>query len=181
MQNRFCKRKIKNSNRFAKKNNLETHPPHYQNSHTGYNYRMSNICAGIGRGQMEVLDRHVALRQQMHAFYVALFENIPGVSVFSAPNEDYIPDYWLSAITVDPSKTSGITRESLRLALEAGNIESRPLWKPMHLQPIFSSYPYYGNKVAETLFDNGLCLPSGSNLTGEDRGRIAVAIKAVFE
>lgn len=154
--------------------------PHYQHSEIGYNYRMSNICAGIGRGQMEVLDRHVALRQQMHAFYVALFENIPGVSVFSAPNEDYIPNYWLSAITVDPSKTNGITRESLRLALEVENIESRPLWKPMHLQPIFERYPYYGNKLAETLFNNGLCLPSGSNLTDTDRERIATVIEVVF-
>lgn len=154
--------------------------PHYQHSEIGYNYRMSNICAGIGRGQMEVLDRHVALRQQMHAFYVALFENIPGVSVFSAPNEDYIPNYWLSAITIDPSKTQGITRETLRLAFEAANIESRPLWKPMHLQPIFERYPYYGNKLAETLFNNCLCLPSGSNLTDTDRERIATVIEVVF-
>jgi len=154
--------------------------PHYQHSEIGYNYRMSNICAGIGRGQMEVLDRHVALRQQMHDFYVALFKNIPGVRVFSAPNEDYKPNYWLSAITIDLSKTNGVTPESLRLALEAENIESRPLWKPMHLQPIFERYPYYGNNLAETLFDNGLCLPSGSNLTDTDRERIASVIEAVF-
>lgn len=154
--------------------------PHYQHSEIGYNYRMSNICAGIGRGQMEVLDKHVALRRQMHDFYVAIFANIDGVDVFEAPNEDYFANYWLSAITIDENKTKGITRETLRLALEAENIESRPLWKPMHLQPIFEKYPYYGKKVAENLFETGLCLPSGSNLTNDDRERIAKVIKAVF-
>ena len=154
--------------------------PHYQHSEIGYNYRMSNICAGIGRGQMEVLDEHVVLRRQMHDFYVAVFESIEGVDVFSTPNDDYFANYWLSAITIDATKTKGITAESLRLALEAENIESRPLWKPMHLQPIFEKYPYYGNKVAETLFENGLCLPSGSNLTDKGRERIAAVIKSVF-
>ncbi len=154
--------------------------PHYQHSDIGYNYRMSNISAGIGRGQMEVLDAHVALRRKMHAFYVALFKGISGVTVFTAPNADYFSNHWLSAILIDPIKTNGITRETLRLALEAENIESRPLWKPMHLQPIFEKYPYYGNNVAETLFENGLCLPSGSNLTDSDRERIAKVIKSVF-
>ncbi len=154
--------------------------PHYQHSEIGYNYRMSNICAGIGRGQMEVLDKHVALRRAMHDFYVDLFKDVPGVTVFSAPNADYFSNHWLSAILIDPIKTNGITRETLRLALEAENIESRPLWKPMHLQPIFEKYPYYGNNVAETLFENGLCLPSGSNLTDSDRERIAKVIKSVF-
>jgi dTDP-4-amino-4,6-dideoxygalactose transaminase len=154
--------------------------PHYQHSHIGYNYRMSNICAGIGRGQMEVLDEHVALRRQMHDFYVAVFASIEGVEVFSTPNDDYFANYWLSAITIDATKTKGITRETLRLAFEAENIESRPLWKPMHLQPIFEKYPYYGNQVAETLFETGLCLPSGSNLTDIDRERISKVIKSVF-
>jgi dTDP-4-amino-4,6-dideoxygalactose transaminase len=154
--------------------------PHYQHSEIGYNYRMSNICAGIGRGQMEVLDEHVALRRQMHDFYVDVFASIEGVEVFSTPNDDYFANYWLSAITIEENKTKGITRETLRLALEAENIESRPLWKPMHLQPIFEKYPYYGKKVAENLFETGLCLPSGSNLTNDDRERIAKVIKAVF-
>jgi dTDP-4-amino-4,6-dideoxygalactose transaminase len=154
--------------------------PHYQHSEIGYNYRMSNICAGIGRGQMEVLDQHVALRRAMHDFYVEVFKGINGVTVFNAPNADYFSNYWLTTILVDPSKTNGITRETLRLALEAKNIESRPLWKPMHLQPVFEMHPYYGNKVAETLFENGLCLPSGSNLTNSDRDRIATVIKSVF-
>lgn len=154
--------------------------PHYQHSHVGYNYRMSNICAGIGRGQMEVLDEHVALRRQMHDFYVALFASIEGVEVFTVPNDDYFANYWLSAITIDASKTNGITAETLRLALEAANIESRPLWKPMHLQPIFEHYPYFGTNVAENLFNNGLCLPSGSNLTSSDKDRIKNVINQLF-
>ena len=155
--------------------------PHYQHSEIGYNYRMSNICAGIGRGQMEVLDAHVSLRRNMHAFYVRLFQAIPGVTVFTAPSDEYVPNYWLSAITIDPTKTNGITRETVRLALEAENIESRPLWKPMHLQPIFERYPYYGSNIAEALFENGLCLPSGSNLTDNDRTRIWQAIHDCFQ
>jgi dTDP-4-amino-4,6-dideoxygalactose transaminase len=154
--------------------------PHYQHSEIGYNYRMSNICAGIGRGQMEVLDEHIALRRQMHDFYIEVFKSIEGVEVFASPSEDYFANYWLSAITIDDTKTKGITRETLRLALEAENIESRPLWKPMHLQPIFENYPYYGNQIAETLFETGLCLPSGSNLSDEDRYRIKEVIQFVF-
>ena len=154
--------------------------PHYQHSHVGYNYRMSNICAGIGRGQMEVLDKHVLLRRKMHGFYVEVFEAIPGVTVFTASSEDYFANYWLSALTIDPVQTNGITRETLRLAFELENIESRPLWTPMHLQPIFAEYPYYGSNIAETLFENGLCLPSGSNLTEEDINRIEKVIKQVF-
>jgi dTDP-4-amino-4,6-dideoxygalactose transaminase len=155
--------------------------PHYQHSEIGYNYRMSNICAGIGRGQMEVLDQHVALRRAMHDFYVAVFASIDGVDVFSTPNDDYFANYWLTAITIDANKTNGITRETLRLAFDAENIESRPLWKPMHLQPIFENYPYYGSNIAETLFENGLCLPSGSNLTDNDRTRIRQVIYDCFQ
>jgi dTDP-4-amino-4,6-dideoxygalactose transaminase len=116
----------------------------------------------------------------MHDFYVSLFKDISGVTVFSTPSPDYFSNYWLSAILIDPIITKGITRETLRLALEAENIESRPLWKPMHLQPVFEKFPYYGNKVAETLFENGLCLPSGSSLTDEERERIAAVIGSVF-
>ncbi|RTZ00880.1 pyridoxal phosphate-dependent aminotransferase [Flavobacterium sp. RSP49] len=154
--------------------------PHYQHSEIGYNYRMSNICAGIGRGQMEVLDDHVAQRRLMHDFYASIFEEVPGLTVFTVPNTDYFANYWLSAILVDPEKANGMTRETMRLALETENIESRPLWKPMHLQPIFEKYPYYGSTVAETLFENGLCLPSGSNLTVDDRNRIKTAILNLF-
>ena len=155
--------------------------PHYQHSEIGYNYRMSNICAGIGRGQMQVLNNHVILRRKMHDFYMDLFKSIHGITVFTVPNEDYFANYWLSAITIDTHLSKGIDREALRLAFEAENIETRPLWKPMHLQPIFEQYPYYGGTVAETLFENGLCLPSGSNLTDNERERIAEVVKRVFE
>ena len=154
--------------------------PHYQHSEIGYNYRMSNICAGIGRGQMEVLDDHVVLRRKMNAFYVDLFRDITAVTVFTVPNSDYFANYWLSAIVVEPNALKGINREALRLAFEAVNIECRPLWKPMHLQPIFEKYPYYGGTVSETLFEKGLCLPSGSNLTDEERDRIKKVVLDFF-
>lgn len=151
--------------------------PHYQHSEIGYNYRLSNICAGIGRGQMEVLDDHIAQRRAMHDFYISYFKEIEGVTVFSEPDSDYYSNHWLTAIVVDPTKTGNRNREDLRIALEKENIESRPLWKPMHLQPIFSDCPYYGEEIAELLFNNGLCLPSGSNLLEEDKKRI----KEVFD
>lgn len=154
--------------------------PHYQHSEIGYNYRMSNICAGIGRGQMEVLGHHIGLKRAMHDFYAELFKDIKGVTVFEVPNANFFANYWLSTILIHPSETNGITRETVRLALEAANIESRPLWKPMHLQPIFCNYPYYGNAIAETLFDTGLCLPSGCNLSEEDRSRIKSVILKLF-
>ncbi len=150
--------------------------PHYQHSEIGYNYRMSNICAGIGRGQMEVIDLRVAQRRAMHSFYQELFKTNTAVSVLKEPSNDYFSNHWLSAIVL----ASYEQREALRLALEASNIESRPLWKPMHLQPIFEKYPYYGTNVAESLFENGLCLPSGSNLTDADRERIAEAVGVFF-
>lgn len=155
--------------------------PHYEHKEIGYNYRMSNICASIGRGQMEVLDKHKNLRIAMHTFYVDLFKDIEGVTVFTAPNEEYSPNYWLTSILIDPNKTNGITREHFRLALETENIDCRPLWKPMHLQPIFEKYPYYGTKVSESLFESGLCLPSGSNLTDLDRERIKSFVFQIFD
>ncbi len=153
--------------------------PHYQHSHIGYNYRMSNIVAGIGRGQMEVLDQRVEARRKMHSFYVQLFKDIEGVEVFTEPTDVFYSNHWLSAVIINP-ETTGVTREDLRLALQKENIESRPLWKPMHLQPIFSEAPYYGETVAEKLFEDGLCLPSGSNLTDDERERISEAILKVF-
>lgn len=153
--------------------------PHYQHSHIGFNYRMSNIVAGIGRGQMEVLKDRVAARRAMHDFYFDIFKNIEGVTVFSEPGNDFYSNHWLSAIIVDPQVT-GKNREGLRLAFLEDNIESRPLWKPMHLQPVFESSPYYGGKISENLFDNGLCLPSGSNLSDNDRERIANVIRNYF-
>lgn len=153
--------------------------PHYQHTHIGYNYRMSNIVAGIGRGQMEVLDSRVQSRRAMNSFYQHIFADIKGVTVFKEPSDDYFSNHWLSAILID-EKITGKNREDLRLALLDHNIESRPLWKPMHLQPVFKDSPYYGNKVAEDLFDKGLCLPSGSNLTTQDQNRIAEVIKNFF-
>lgn len=155
--------------------------PHYQHSEIGYNYRMSNICAGIGRGQMEVLDDHVTKRREMHDFYEELFQDQEGITVFSSPDSDYFANYWLSAIVIDPAKTNGLTSEQLRLALDAEQIESRPLWKPMHLQPLFEQYAYYGTTVSQDLFENGLCLPSGSNLNEDDKTRIKLAILKVIQ
>ena len=154
--------------------------PHYQHSEVGYNYRMSNICAGIGRGQMQVLDAHIALRRTMNDFYKNYFKDMEGVTVFSEPNQDFFSNHWLSAIVIDPEKCNGKTSTDLRLFLDTHNIESRPLWKPMHLQPVFEGTPYYGTKVAEDLFDNGLCMPSGSNLTDSDRNRIITALNDFF-
>ncbi|GGB72143.1 pyridoxal phosphate-dependent aminotransferase [Flavobacterium suaedae] len=152
--------------------------PHYQHSHVGYNYRMSNICAGIGRGQMEVLDSHVAKRREMNSFYKNLFQYNEAVTVLTEPSKDYFSNHWLTAITIEPKLFKGVTREDIRKSLDAENIESRPLWKPMHMQPVFEKYPYYGGIISEELFKNGLCLPSGSNLTDEEKSRIDKVIKS---
>lgn len=155
--------------------------PHYQHSEIGYNYRLSNISAGIGRGQMEVLNKRVNSRREMHDFYVDLFSEIEGVKVHSAPNADYFSNHWLSVISIDEAKTGGISRENLRLHLEELNIESRPLWKPMHMQPVFKEAPFYGAGVAERLFQDNLCLPSGSNLNKEGKDRIKAGILSCFK
>ena len=152
---------------------------HYQHSEIGYNYRLSNICAGIGRGQMEVLDAHVQLRRAMHDFYVDFFKSVEGIDVFTESNDVLYSNHWLSCITIN-SDIVGKTREDLRVFLEKENIESRPLWKPMHLQPVFEKYPYYGASIAENLFENGLCLPSGSNLTDLDKNRIEETLGRFF-
>ncbi|WP_233897494.1 DegT/DnrJ/EryC1/StrS family aminotransferase [Tenacibaculum piscium] len=154
--------------------------PHYQHSEVGYNYRMSNVVAGIGRGQMEVLDKHIGYRRANNEFYQGLFKNIEGITVFKEPTKDYYSNHWLSAIIVDETIT-GFSREDLRLSLLEDNIESRPLWKPMHLQPVFENTDYYGTDVSEKLFNNGLCLPSGSNLTADDRNRIQEAVHKLLK
>ena len=153
--------------------------PHYQHSHIGYNYRLSNICAGIGRGQMEVLDERVAQRRANFDFYDAQLSAIEGVTL-QAETEGNFSNRWLSCLTIDPNKTNGTTRETIRLALAEQNIESRPLWKPMHLQPIFADAPYFGGQICAQLFDVGLCVPSSSNLTDDERERVVEAIKAEF-
>jgi dTDP-4-amino-4,6-dideoxygalactose transaminase len=151
--------------------------PHYQHSEIGYNYRLSNIAAGIGRGQMEVLSERVDARRKIHSWYQTIFSAISEVQVFTAPNASFYSNYWLTTILL----SSFEQRESLRLALESACIESRPLWKPMHLQPVFESSPYYGKTVAADLFQVGLCLPSGSNLTENEKKRIEKVLVSFFK
>ena len=134
--------------------------PHYQHEKIGYNYRMSNICAGIGRGQMFVLDEHIAHRRMIHRFYTEAFADIDGIAIKQNPADEYTSNFWLSCMTIDPEKIR-VSREDIRISLDKANIETRPLWKPMHLQPVFRSAPAYVNGVSERLFDRGLCLPSG--------------------
>jgi dTDP-4-amino-4,6-dideoxygalactose transaminase len=152
--------------------------PHYQHSHIGYNYRMSNICAGIGRGQMEVIDERVAQRRSNFLFYKTAFSKISAITFLDEPNGSF-SNRWLTTITIDAEY--GITPEDIRLALDKENIETRPLWKPMHMQPVFEECPKYLNGQSETLFNNGLCIPSGSNLTSEDTGRVVNAITRLFQ
>ncbi|WP_400078936.1 DegT/DnrJ/EryC1/StrS family aminotransferase [Winogradskyella sp. R77965] len=149
--------------------------PHYQHSHIGYNYRMSNIVAGIGRGQMTILDSHVAKRRSNHAVYEKAFAHIDKITFLKEP-KGYFSNRWLTCILLD----SQSTREGLRLALEKENIESRPLWKPMHQQPVFKDAPKYLNGVSDDLFERGLCLPSGSNLTDVELDRVTSAINTYF-
>jgi dTDP-4-amino-4,6-dideoxygalactose transaminase len=154
--------------------------PHYQHSEIGYNYRMSNVCAGIGRGQMLVLPQRVEQRRKINQYYKQQLSDINGFSFQTEPSSDFYSNYWLTSIIVDPEKTGGITREDLRLMLEQANIESRPLWKPMHLQPVFANCPSYGDGTSEQLFQNGLCLPSGSILTEENLTRVVEVIKGTI-
>jgi dTDP-4-amino-4,6-dideoxygalactose transaminase len=150
--------------------------PHYQHSEIGYNYRMSNVIAGIGRGQIRVIDKRVEQRRKNYDFYFRELSQFEGISFLKEP-DGHFSNRWLTTIIVDPVKTLGITREDIRLALERENIEARPLWKPMHLQPVFKDAPSYLNGISEELFNKGLCLPSGSSLTEEDLNRISVIIK----
>jgi dTDP-4-amino-4,6-dideoxygalactose transaminase len=155
--------------------------PHYQHSQIGYNYRMSNIVAGIGRGQMEVLDERVAQRRANNKRYRDFFIGIDGITFQTEPDADYFSNYWLTAILIDPLKTGGISREDVRLALEDHNIESRPLWKPMHLQPVYDGTKFFGSGVCEQLFEQGLCLPSGSNLSDHEFNRIFEVLTGIVK
>lgn len=145
--------------------------PHYQHSEIGYNYRLSNICAGIGRGQMEVLSDRIQQRRAINEFYKDVFSNIDAVNLFSEASSDFFSNHWLSCITIDKKVTTR-TNQELMAAFAEENIETRPLWKPMHLQPVFNDCRYYGETVSEELFTAGLCLPSGSNITNDDKNRI---------
>jgi len=147
--------------------------PHYQHSEIGYNYRLSNICAGIGRGQMLVLQDHVDKRRENNSFYRRALSSIEGILFQTEPTDLFHSNYWLTSILIDSNKNGGKTADDLRLALDAANIESRPLWKPMHLQPVFANCPSYVNGTSEKLFNMGLCIPSSSILSEEDLKRVA--------
>lgn len=149
--------------------------PYYYHNVIGYNYRLSNISAGIGCGQMQVLDDHVARRRAIHKLYTELLKDVDGISVKQNPSDKFDSNFWLTTITFD--EKLNVTPEDMRLALEAENIESRWLWRPMHMQPVYHDAPYYGGNCAESLFNTGLCLPSGSCLTDEDIHRVVNAIK----
>lgn len=149
--------------------------PYYQHEKIGYNYRMSNICAGIGRGQMTILEEHIAHHRHVHALYEELLKDVEGIELHSNPSEDYNANYWLCNILID-SNVTGYNYEELRLALDVENIESRPLWKPMHLQPVFKGCPAYVNGVSESLFSKGLCLPAGPWVSDADVRRIVDVI-----
>ena len=158
--------------------------PHYQHSHIGYNYRMSNVLAGIGRGQLEVLNERVEARRSNYNRYVSYFSrlNENGFNIkFQEEPDGYFSNRWLTCILIDPKLNNGLTREIIRLALDEEKIESRPLWKPMHQQPIFANCKSYINGVSDKLFEEGLCLPSGSNLTEEEFDRIFNCLDSIFK
>jgi dTDP-4-amino-4,6-dideoxygalactose transaminase len=157
--------------------------PHYQHTHIGYNYRMSNVLAGIGRGQLEVLHDRVAARRNNFEKYQQYFSKInkQGFEIhFQEEPKGYFSNRWLTCILVDPTNNKGLNREVIRVAMDAENIETRPLWKPMHQQPIFASSKSYLNGVSDNLFENGLCLPSGSNLTDQEFSRIFNCLDTIF-
>jgi pyridoxal phosphate-dependent aminotransferase EpsN len=149
--------------------------PHYEHSQIGYNYRLSNLLAAVGRGQLRALPDRVAQRRRNNEFYRQAMADLPGIE-FMPHFERGQPNYWLTCITIDPARF-GIDREAVRLALEAENIEARPVWKPMHLQPVFAHCRTFGGNVAGGLFRDGLCLPSGSNMTDDDRQRVVRAVR----
>ena len=148
--------------------------PYYYHEVVGYNYRLSNVCAGIGCGQMEVLDEHIARRRQIHELYKCGLSDIEGIAVLDNPTPDFKSIFWLTTITIDSSL--GKTPDDVRVALEKENIETRLLWRPMHMQPIYKDAPYYGTSIAEELFNTGLCLPSASSLTDDNINRVITAL-----
>lgn len=153
--------------------------PWYQHSAIGYNYGMSNIIAGLGRGQMEVLPERIEKRRAINAYYRKALADLQGITFQTEPSPRFRSNFWLTAILIDPALSGGADRETLRLALQEANIESRPTWKPMHTQPAFKDCVYYGDSTDEMLFDQGLCLPSGSDLNEEDLQRIVKVIREV--
>ena len=152
--------------------------PYYYHEVIGYNYRLSNVSAGIGCGQMDVLANHVARRKQIHKLYLEGLRDIPSIKVLDNPNEYYNSNFWLTTILINPD--CNIKPDDIRLALNKENIETRLLWRPMHMQPVYSGMPYYGGNICEQLFEQGLCLPSGSSLSDEDIYRVITAIHNIF-
>lgn len=152
--------------------------PYYYHEVIGYNYRLSNVSAGIGCGQMDVLEDHVARRREIHSLYTEGLKDLDNVIVFDNPSKDYNSNFWLTTILIDPK--CGITPDEVRIALNEENIETRLLWRPMHMQPIYKDAPYYGGDVCEKLFEQGLCLPSGSSLTDEDINRVIIALRNIL-
>jgi dTDP-4-amino-4,6-dideoxygalactose transaminase len=152
--------------------------PHYQHSQIGYNYRMSNICAGIGRGQMKVLQQRIWQRRSNYQFYKNAFAGVQNIKFLEEPTTEFYSNRWLTAVTIEGGPA---TREDVRISLVESNIDCRPLWKPLHLQPVFEQTPYYGNDCSERLFAKGLCLPSGSNLTEDELNRVVAQICQVIE
>jgi dTDP-4-amino-4,6-dideoxygalactose transaminase len=151
--------------------------PHYQHSEIGYNYRLSNVLAGIGRAQLQVLEDRVAARRRNFEYYSERLGDVPGIEFMpEAPWGRHTR--WLTTLTIDPAAFEA-DRETVRMALEAENIEARPVWKPMHLQPVFARYEAIGGAVAEDLFERGLCLPSGSNLSEADLDRVVEVVRSV--
>jgi len=152
--------------------------PHYQHSVVGYNYRLSNLLAGLGRSQLADLERRVDARRAHNTVYREALADLPGVK-FMPEAPDARSTFWLTCLTIEPGD-AGIDREEVRLALEAEDIEARPVWKPMHMQPVFSEFEVFGGDVSRRLFENGLCLPSGSSMTEIDRNRVIEVFRRAF-
>ncbi|MGN1172516.1 MAG: DegT/DnrJ/EryC1/StrS family aminotransferase [Muribaculaceae bacterium] len=152
--------------------------PYYYHEHIGYNYRLSNISAGIGCGQMEVLQEHVERRRRIHRMYSDAFRADKYITVHENPSERHNSNFWLTTITLSPD--SPVSADQIRIFLAEHDIESRLLWRPMHMQPVYADCPYYGGNVAEDLFNRGLCLPSGSSLTDDEVNRVITTIKEAF-
>lgn len=152
--------------------------PHYEHTAVGYNYRLSNLLAALGRSQLADLERRVEARRTHNQAYRDAFEDLPGIE-FMPEGSTRRSTFWLTCMTIDPDQ-AGLDREQVRLHLESLDIEARPVWKPMHLQPVFAKYQTFGGEVSQRLFENGLCLPSGSSLTEDDRGRVIAAVRQAF-
>lgn len=153
--------------------------PYYYHESIGYNYRLSNVSAGIGCGQMEVLEEHVERRREIHNLYSNGLSDLPQITVLENPSDDFNSNFWLTTILIDSN--AKLTPDEIRIELNNKNIETRLLWRPMHMQPIYKDAPYYGSDVCEKLFEHGLCLPSGSSLTNEDINRVIIELRKLLK